>query len=64
MGQTLWGFFSLVAVVGLVFFCFRRTLPLNSKTREASEINKHASYGEGQTGSNWSTSDYGGHHHG
>ena len=62
MLHTLWGLFCVIAVLGTIVFCFRQTLPFHSKTREDSEINKHTSYGETESGRNWASPDVGGHH--
>jgi hypothetical protein len=64
MSETLWGWFCLVTVLGVILFCFRHALPLNSRTREGSEINEHSSYGPTESGSNWSSHHGGGGHHG
>jgi hypothetical protein len=62
--DTLWGFFCLVTVAGVLIFCFRHALPLHRVTRDAADINRHSSHGDTMDGSNWSTIDSTSHHHG
>lgn len=55
MGDTLLGLLGLAALAGFLFLAFRHTLPFHYRTRERSEINKHSSYGDTESGSNWSS---------
>lgn len=50
MGETLVGLLSIAILVGFLFLAFRRSLPFNYRTRERSEINKHSSYGDTESG--------------
>lgn len=50
MGETLVGLLSIAILAGFLFLAFRRSLPFNYRTRERSEINKHSSYGDTESG--------------
>ena len=64
MSQMPWGLFCLILVVSGIVLCFRKAQPVRLRTRKESETNQHSTYGALESGSDWSSIDRSGHHHG